>query len=187
MLYYLYKTETLSFDNENISKARGFKKDQYDDALQNAISIDYLNRRLRDIKNPKIELAYNKVIGETEAGKFLLDNMKVLFNYDGFYTSGYDPYGFVGWHSDTDIFGDYIFVVYQKDKEGYLRYKDPDTGDIITLNQEPGWHIYSHRLGTKKTDTVWHCAWSNSARYTFLLRFDTSTKLENAIKILETN
>lgn len=185
MLFYLFKTEDLNLSGESSCKYKGFEIENYKTALEKAISTDYLNQRLRDIHNPKIEIAYNKIIGETAGGKFLLDNSKSLLDYDGYYTSGYDPYGFVGWHSDTDIFGNYIFIVYQQDKEGYYRYRDPNTNEIITLEQQVGWNIYSHRLGAKKNDTVWHCAWSETPRFTFLLRFDTDEKLNNAIKILE--
>lgn len=185
LLFYLYKTENLDLSGENPCRIRGFTKNNYDAVKEYAISEEYLNLRIENYSDGNIHYSYNKLIGETEGGKFLLDNLRSMLKFDSFYTSGYDPIGFVGWHTDSDISGHYISFVYQKDGPGVYRtfnYKTNSIQDYINLE---GWSIFSHKLGHNKNDLVWHCAWSETPRYTFLIKFNTEQQQLDAIKLIE--
>jgi len=185
LLYWLYQTEKLNLSGTQPNRVRGFTMNNYETVKEYAISEEYLKLRLENAANGTIEHSYNKLIGETEGGKYLLDNLNKLIKYDSFYTSGYDPKGFVGWHSDSDISGYYISLVYQTKGTGILRNRNPVDGTIEDSIQNEGWNIFAHKLGSNEKDAVWHCAVSDEPRYTFLVKFNTEEQQLNAIKIME--
>lgn len=176
----LNTTTTKDLFGNSLSKSRGFADEEYDSISEYAVSPSYLQKRL-ETKTPKIELAHNLIIGETEGGKYFLDNLRNL-EFTNFYTSGYSPKGFVGWHSDTDIPGWYIMLSYSTEGKGFFRYLD--NGEIITLADSTGWMIRTFKLGETDEDAVWHCALTTCTRYTFLLHFDSIEGFEQALNKL---
>lgn len=184
ILYILMRAETMDMSGIQPCRNRGFDMDNYNYHKDYAVSNEYLNLRLENPKDSKIHFSYNNIIGESEGGEYLLKNLRLILDFDNFYTSGYDPYGFVGWHSDTDIYGHYITFAYQDTTPGVFRYRDIDTNEIKDYINVPGWNVFSFTLGKGKDDAVWHCAYSDSKRYTFLLHFNTKEKFEKALQKL---
>lgn len=185
ILFWLSKTENMDLSGTEVCRYKGFSEtDNYEKIRDHSLSIDYLNMRLRNVSDSKIEYAYNKLIGETEGGSYLLKNLKTILNYSEFYTSGCDPKGFVGWHSDSDITGYYISFVFQGDSEGILKYRDPETEQVVDFVNSPGWNVFAYKLGCKKQDTLWHASVSESKRFSFLIKFSTEEELEKAIQII---
>jgi hypothetical protein len=165
----------------SVSRSRGFVESEYELIRDYSVSESYLNVRLKDTY-PKIEYSHNLIIGDTLGGKYILDNLKSILEYDGFYTSGYDTRGFVGWHSDTDIFGWYIMLSYSTTGDGFFRYYEDS--QIKTIPDTKGWMVRIMKLGKTEQDAIWHCAICNCTRYTFLLRFDSFEKYERALNIV---
>jgi len=176
----LNATTTKDLFGNSFSKSKGFETEEYDIMSEYAVSPSYLQKRL-ETKSPKIELAHNLIIGESEGGKYFLENLKNL-EFTNYYTSGYSPKGFVGWHSDTDIPGWYIMLSYSTEGEGFFRYLD--NGEIITLPDSKGWMIRTFKLGETDEDVVWHCASTTCTRYTFLLHFDSVDGFTQALNKL---
>lgn len=172
---------TMDLLGNSISRSRGFVETEYDLIRDYSVSSSYLQERLqRD--NPKIEYSHNLIIGDTEGGKYILDNLKNILNYDGYYTSGYHQKGFVGWHSDTDIFGYYIMLSYSTTGDGFFRYYEDS--EVKTIPDTEGWMVRIMKLGKTEQDSIWHCAICNCSRYTFLLRFDSNEKYQQALNIV---
>lgn len=180
----LNEVSSMDLCGNSVSKARGFDIVEYDIVKDYALSKSYLNKRLQNTM-PNIEYAYNLLIGESEGGTILLQKLKTLLDYDGFYTSGYYPKGFVGWHSDTDISGYYIMLTYSTQGDGYYKYLEND--DIVTVHDNKGWMIRNLYLGENANNAVWHCAYTDCPRYTFLLRYDSKTKFEIALNMMQVN
>lgn len=178
----LRETQIRDFDVH--CRPKGFYEKDYTAVSKFAVSDSYLQKRLNS-DNINIEFAYNNIIGDTVAGKYLLENLKPLLNFGRYYTSGYDPIGFVGWHDDKDIFGYYVMLTYAKDTKGFFRYRDTETKEIITLADTNDWQVRIVKIGNQIEDIFWHCAYTESPRYTFLLHYDDQTKFNNAIKLLE--
>lgn len=166
------------------SKIKGFTDGEYHVAVEYAVSKTYLEKRLQNI-DPKIEFAFNLVIGETEGGTYILNQLKSILQFDGFYTSGYKPCGFVGWHSDTDIHGYYLMLTYSVEGNGFFRYLQDK--NVVTLHDNKGWMIRAMKLGDNEENAVWHCAVAYCPRFTFLLRFDSFEKYTKALNILQVN
>jgi len=182
VLEILDNTSKMDLFSNSVVRNRGFDVTEYDLMSEYAVSKSYLNKRLeRDY--PKIEYSHNLVIGDTEGGLYCLKELSRILNYDGFYTSGYNPKGFVGWHSDTDIYGYYVMLSYSTTGDGYFRYYENNM--IHTVSDKQGWMIKVMTLGSTSQDAVWHCAVTKCARYTFLLRFDSIQKYEQALNILQ--
>ena len=188
VLYWLSQAESMDMSGTGQMKFKGFtESDDYTKIRDQSISKEYLDRRLRNIHEHKIEFAFNKLVGETAGGAYLLRNLKTILNYTEYFTSGYDTKGFVGWHSDSDIAGYYISFVYQGEGNGVLKYRDVDSGEIVDFVNAPGWNVFSYVLGSKKENMLWHAAVSDSKRFSFLIKFASLEDLNKAINILATN
>lgn len=163
-------------------RCKGFSYEDYEKISTFSTSEEYLDKVLDSAE--KIEYSYNNIIGETIAGKYLLDKLKPILNFEKYYTSGYDPKGFVGWHHDADILGYYIMLTYAEGTSGCFKYRDTTSNEVIVINDIEGWHAKGVKIGTRLDDIFWHCAITTDKRYTFLLHYSKKQDFEKAIKIL---
>lgn len=81
----------------------------------------------------------------------------------------YPAGGFMGWHNNWDVPGYNILISYSENNDGFLRYRNPETGEIVTMTDTEGWSCKVGYYGGKKEDEsvhYWHCAGSESPRQT---------------------
>ena len=58
--------------------------------------------------------------------------------YSGFFW--YPPSAFCGWHTNNNCEGERIYFAWApEDNKSFFRYRDPDTGEIITDWDKKGW------------------------------------------------
>ena len=180
------KTETLDLSGGQSLRSRGFDPEIYDLACQSSTSDWYLENKLDNQDTGfKIEHSSNILIGETAGGQYFLDSLRDLLMFDHYYTSGYVPHGFVGWHSDGDIGGWYLMITYSPKGNGFFKYRDIDSGKIVTLPDSTGWMTRTVELPTDPDRMFWHCAAAPSNRYTFLLLFNDLDKFNRAASIVQ--
>lgn len=70
----------------------------------------------------------------------------------------YPPNGFIGWHTNENCHGYNIILSYSLKGNGFFRYQDPKTKEIITLNDPVGWSAKAGYFGFKEEDIFWHTA-----------------------------
>ena len=77
--------------------------------------------------------------------------------------------GYMGWHTNWNCAGYNILLSYNKDGNGFFRYIDPVTQEVVTQPDKQGWQAKVGYFGNKQESDkiVWHCARSNSERLTF--------------------
>ena len=178
----LNHTSTLDLNDKRVSRIINFDVDDYDTVKDFATSRTHLNHKLKN-SNGKIEYNSTLVIGETEGGIYLINHLKELLNFDYYYTAGYYPKGFVGWHNDTDIHGYYIMLSYSESGDGFFRYLLGS--NIITICDDKGWMARYVEIGKNPTELLWHCAVANCPRYTFLLHYTNRDDVKKAISIIQ--
>jgi hypothetical protein len=176
----LENAKTMEFNFK--CRSKGFHHDDYDTISVFSTSDDYLTKISES--SDTIEYAYNNIIGETIAGKYLLDTLKPILNFEKYYTSGYDPKGFVSWHHDADILGYYIMLTYATGTSGMFKYRDTTSNEVMTVNDIEGWQAKGVKIGSSPDDIFWHCAITSDKRYTFLLHYSKQEDFEKAIQIL---
>lgn len=165
------------------SFAKNYDGLSYYDALLVAVGDDTLRNHLSS-KTPIPKYKYNKILGDTEGGKLFLESFQSLIDFDGFYTSGYVPKGFDRWHSDSDVTGYAILFSYSEEGNGYFKYKIPNSSEIVTVVDEPGWMIRGMYYGNTADSELWHCVASEGFRVTFILTFTSEDKYNNAVDAL---
>ena len=179
------ETESMDLVGGQTIRSRGFDPADHRAAAENACSDQYLIDKLNNKDTGfRIEHSSNILIGETPGGKHFLDSMQEILHHDGFYTSGYIPHGFVGWHSDGDIGGWYVMISYSPEQKGFFKYKDIESGDIITLNDHAPWMTRAVELPSDPDRVFWHCTATTGNRFTFLLLFKEHEKFQRALTIL---
>lgn len=183
ILNLLKTVESKDFINGEHSFAKNYDGLSYYDALMIAIGDDTLFNHL-DTQAPILKYKHNKILGDTEGGKFFLESFQQLIEFDGYYTSGYIPKGFDRWHNDSDVTGYAILFSYSTDGNGYFKYKVPGSKEIVALVDEPGWMIRGMYYGNTQDSELWHCVASEGFRVTFILTFVTEDKYNKAVEIL---
>jgi hypothetical protein len=130
------------------------------------------------------KLMHGGFFGETNGGKFFNDRMRSYLDNPRWYTASYEPSGFLGWHEDTTAPGHFIMLTYSELGQGYFKYFDCETGQVIELPDIAGWQLRAGYFGQDQTDAWWHCACSDCPRWSWIYVWDTPEQLELAIKKL---
>lgn len=80
----------------------------------------------------------------------------------------YPENGFMGWHNNWNCPGYNILLSYTKEGDGFFRYQNPETKEIVTIDDTPGWSVKAGYYGEKsEPDKVyWHCARAYEERLT---------------------
>jgi len=85
----------------------------------------------------------------------------------------YPPEGFVGWHTNHNSPSYQILFTWSETGDGYFRYQDPKTKEIVTLHDKPGWNVRVHYFGSESEPDYlfWHCAYTKCDRFSFAYKF----------------
>jgi len=80
----------------------------------------------------------------------------------------YPKNGFMGWHHNANAPGYNILMSYSTDGDGYFRYRDPVTKEVVTMPDKKGWTIkVGYYGGWGEDDKIyWHCARTKNPRIT---------------------
>lgn len=89
-----------------------------------------------------------------------------LFNY-------YPPGGFVGWHTNWNANAYQILFTHSKTGNGYFRYFDEKTKEIVTIDDKPGWQCRWYYFGhlDEPEHHCWHAAYAGCDRITLAFKF----------------
>lgn len=81
-----------------------------------------------------------------------------------FYPEG----GYMGWHNNWNAHGYNILLSYSPTGNGFFRYMDPLTKEIITMEDKPGWtcKVGYYGRGREPDKVYYHCAGSYEPRIT---------------------
>ena len=103
-----------------------------------------------------------------------------LFNY-------YPPGGFVGWHNNWNAAAHQILFTWSETGEGYFKYQDAETKEIVTLPDVKGWQARHYRFGRQENERCWHAAYTGCRRITLAYKFslDNSLILEDLLEEIE--
>lgn len=76
----------------------------------------------------------------------------------------YGAGGSMGWHTNEDLPGLLIYCTWaEKAGTNYFRYRDPDSGEIVTLHEPQGWTVKSFYIPPRPRQ-LWHCLYAGSRR-----------------------
>lgn len=76
----------------------------------------------------------------------------------------YGAGGSMGWHTNEDKPGLRIYCTWaEKANANYFRYRDPDSGEIVTLPEPQGWMVKSFYIPPRPRQ-LWHCLYAGSRR-----------------------
>ena len=91
----------------------------------------------------------------------------------------YPEDGFIGWHNNSNTPGYSILFTWSETGDGCYKMKSKRSGEIITLNDKPGWICRHGYYGEKESNQQWHSALTNEPRWSiaFYLRNAEMTKM----------
>lgn len=83
----------------------------------------------------------------------------------------YPKNGFVGWHTNHNAAAYQILFTWSKTGEGFFRYFDQKTNQIVEIPDRKGWTVKLYRFGSIESELCWHCAWTNCPRMTLAYKY----------------
>lgn len=99
----------------------------------------------------------------------------------------YPPKGHIGWHHNGKATGLNVLFTYSENGNGYFEYRDPETKEIVRIDDRPGWQMklgYYPALEENDIDDLfWHCAYTDDWRYTIAFIVDDDN-MNNTLKNL---
>lgn len=81
----------------------------------------------------------------------------------------YPEEGFMGWHTNWNAAGYNILITYNSEEDGgFFRYRDPLTGEVVTMIDPVGWSCKVGYFGNRqeRDKIVYHCCANTSKRLT---------------------
>ena len=80
----------------------------------------------------------------------------------------YPENGYIDWHNNCNCPGQNLIMSYSQDGDGWFKYLDPKTNQIVTMEDKPGWNAKVGYYGAiEEPDKIlWHCAKTAKPRIT---------------------
>mgnify|MGYP000845283503 FL=1 len=79
----------------------------------------------------------------------------------------YPPEGFIGWHNNANAAAHNLIFSWSEKGDGWFKYVDPKTQEVVTVQDEKGWNLKAGHFGTYGSgDVVYHAASTNCYRMT---------------------
>jgi hypothetical protein len=79
----------------------------------------------------------------------------------------YPPEGFIGWHNNANASAYNLIFTWSESGDGWFKYVDPKTQEVITIQDERGWNLKAGHFGAYGSgDVVYHAAKTGCYRLT---------------------
>lgn len=146
--------------------------------LESATSEEYLNEVKKDSHKgtPEVALVSDFHLTPGVPKKYRDKSLELCTNLAAYLGAKFNAVhvyypkdGFMGWHNNWDCPGYNILISYSEGDNGFFRYLDPETQEICSMEDIPGWSCKVGYYGGKKEDSslhYWHCAGSTTPRQT---------------------
>jgi hypothetical protein len=143
--------------------------------------LEELQLTKNDVPNAKEDsniLMLSETEVEVPGGKLCL---MLPSGVQGFAVSGlmlYPRQGFMGWHTNSNYqgYGYRFYCTYvNDDHRSFFRYCHPETREVITSWDGPGWNFRLFRVDRK---LLWHCVYSKTERYSIGFALKPRTPVE---------
>jgi hypothetical protein len=88
----------------------------------------------------------------------------------------YPASGYMSWHTNSDDFGHNVLLTWSENGNGFFRYQDPITKEIVTMQDKPGWNCKVGYFGkhTEPDKLFWHCCSTDELRISLAWIFPTA-------------
>lgn len=80
----------------------------------------------------------------------------------------YKPDYYMGWHTNNRRKGTRLYFTYTNENgKSFFRYRDNNTGNIITTYDQKGWTVRMFDISNEPNDFYWHSVYSRCNRFSF--------------------
>lgn len=97
----------------------------------------------------------------------------------------YPKHGFIGWHTNENAIGHNLILSYCTDEEGWFKYQDPTSKEIIELPSRKGWSAKYGYYGNKENNILWHCAYNTKPKLTIGMIIPNKIMRDDVVEQLE--
>ena len=99
-----------------------------------------------------------------------------LFSY-------YPPGGYVGWHTNWNAHAYQILFSWSETGDSWFKYRDPETKEVVTVQDKPGWNCRHYYFGHKSEPEhhCWHAMYTECERITLAFKVVNGAGLKDPI------
>jgi len=83
----------------------------------------------------------------------------------------YPKLGLTGWHTNSNSSGYQFLFTWSENGKGVFKYKDIKTGEIVSIQDKPGWQCRWYHF-TENEPYCWHCCYTECERLTIAFKID---------------
>ena len=111
-----------------------------------------------------------------ELPAFIGAHSNALFNY-------YPSKGYVGWHTNWNANAYQILFSWSETGESWFKYRDPETKEVVTVQDKPGWNCRHYYFGHKseRDNHCWHAMYTECERITLAFKVVNGEGLHDVI------
>jgi len=150
------------YDMEQTLSEETLKHIMINGDLMKANAIDHNDNRI---------ILNSSIFYQIKLKEMLEEETGIKRKYSGFFW--YPPDAFCGWHTNNNCEGERIYFAWAaEDNKSFFRYKDPETGEIVTDWDKKGWQ--HRKFMVSKDKPFWHCVGSKTNRISIGLNVDKS-------------
>lgn len=138
-----------------------------EDYSKTQTSNDYLSIVKKDRKHIGFPLESNGVDAKDKETRQIINKLgKYISCRTIALAIVYPSNGYIGWHTNENATGHNLIFSYCQDEEGWFKYQDPKTKQIITLKNKLGWSAKFGYYGNTEDTILWHCAYNKKPKIT---------------------
>lgn len=105
-------------------------------------------------------------------------NQELVFNIgakNNALTALYPPGGFISWHNNANASAYNIIFSWSETGDGWFKYVEPETGEVVTVQDKPGWQCKAFYFGryNELNDIIYHAASTDCWRMTVSFMFNS--------------
>jgi len=111
-----------------------------------------------------------------ELPAFIGAHSNALFNY-------YPCKGHVGWHTNWNANAYQILFSWSETGESWFKYRDPETKEVVTVQDKPGWNCRHYYFGhqSERDHHCWHAMYTECERVTLAFKVVNGKGLHDPI------
>lgn len=105
-------------------------------------------------------------------------NEELMFNIgakNNALTAIYPPKGFISWHNNANAAAYNFIFTWSETGEGWFKYVEPETGEVVTVQDRPGWQCKAFYFGRyeEPEKVIYHAASTDCWRITVSFMFNS--------------
>jgi len=122
---------------------------------------------IQKYNGPSIDNSKVGVYTPFQTDNDLVEIMREAVGVDGHLSNAIlypSEFGCLGWHTNANHPGTRYYASYSEEGDGFFRYLDNNTGEVVTVQDEKGWMFREFDIPNPEDELFWHCVYAGTGK-----------------------